>query len=784
MPEAPNRLENLRTLRYANFDGAFAAAFISMLGGTFFVKFVQVLHPQRVDIWIGLLTSLPSLLGLLQIPGALWGRANKSYRAHVTPGGWAWRLLHLPIVFLPLFAISADAKLSILVLCLGLAYCCVHWVGPIYNDWLAEMVPAESRGWFFSRRNMLATAFAAGAALLGGLVCDGFKNVGHPEVGLSVVFGLGFIFAIISMVSYLKMTDLVRANPIKASLKETIHALRAPLRDKSFRSLLIFFSVLFFGQAFGGNLFGAFALESLSMPLTILQICAVSHAVGNLAMGRIWGLLLDKYGNKPIMAILVVGLFITPAMWLFCVPGAPIANAVILISGHIFTGAIWAGMATCQYNLLLVSAPDKERANYLGLGLALQAIIGALSPLVGSIVMSTLRESGMSVDLAYKVVFGITMIARLLAILFLAPVREEGALSIRRTLGQLRKVSPSGFATLMRFTRGTDVDQRTSALATLGDMSLEFASDEAVEALHDPAPRIRRQAARSLAKMGGDQAVAALVHQLNDHPDLVEEEVVEALGALCDQAAVPALIPYLGSLRAVVRRATARALGEIGGDEALLALIPAARNQTDPDLRKAAILALCNLGAVEHEAVFAEALTDPHPSVRIAAAEAVGELGLRGVAPALRTVLGEFDDEASSEAAYALGGIGVAEDLALIVDAARRSRSIITRRRCLLGLAKFWEVEAQVYKLFLLNGIARDTEFLQRLKPVMKRSHRLRNALDLYSAGDEHAALELLAASRRTPQLAILVDRPVEEAFLVAANVYAHVLESGSKALG
>jgi len=780
VPDASNRLADLRTLRYANLDGAFASAFATLLGGTFFVKFIQELNPKGIDLWIGLMTSLPSLLGLLQIPGAIWGRANPSYKSHVTPGGWAWRLLHFPIVFLPLLALSVDVRLAILIGCLGLAYTCVHLVGPIYNDWLAELIPSESRGWFFSRRNMMLTAFSAGAALMGGLIYDGFRKAGHSNIGLSVVFGLGFVFAVVSMLYYGKMQDRIRPNPVRVSVRESLRALRTPMRDRGFRSLLIFFTILFFGQAFGGNLFGAFALESLQMPLTVLQLCAVGHAIGNLLTGKFWGLLLDKYGNKPIMGILIVGLFFTPGMWLFCQPGAQVMNATILILGHVFTGAIWAGMATCQFNLLLVNAPDAERANYLGLGLALQAIVGALSPMVGSALMNGLREGGMDVEQAYKVVFAVTMAARISALLFLKPVREAGALSIRKTLSQLRRVSPVGFATMMKLTKDGDVGARTSALNKLGEMSLEFASDEAVKALHDPNPRVRRQAARSLARMGGDQAVDALAHQLNEHPALVEEEVVDALGSLGDPSAVPALVPYLGSLRAGMRRATARALGRIGGEAAHAALQVAAGPGSDPDLRRSALQALNEMEAADCGALFAQALSDRHPSVRIAAAEGVSELHLAEAAPALRQALQEFDDEASAEAAYALSVVGDRSDLPLILRAAQASTSIITRRRCLLGLARFWGVEEKVYRLFLLEGIARDAAFVQMMQPVSKRSQRLRRALDLYSSGKEREALAALGASQRTPDLALFAEAPVEESFLVAACAYVRVAEQGS----
>lgn len=763
MSATVSRLDNLRTLRVANIDSALAAAFGSLVSGAYIVKFIQFLGGS--DWWIGIFTAIPSLIGLLQIPGAIWGRSFPFYKRFIAPGGITWRLMYLPLVAAPFLPIPHTANLFLILACISVGSVAIQLVSPIYNDWLAEMVPANSRGWFFSRRNAMQAGVGSVAALAGGLITDGFNRAGLEREGFAVIFGLGVVFAVISQIYFNKMTDIVRQNPIQSNLKQGVRAMGAPFRDREFRRTLIFLTAFVIASGFAGNLFGAYAFETLKMSMTALQITAICHAVGNIASIRVWGFFGDKYGNKPVLAILTVGIAITPMPWIFCRPGDDVFNAVILGIGHVLAGICWGGISVCQFNLLLATAKDDDRANYIGAGMALQALMGAVAPILGALVMSILRPQ-LGGTLAYHWIFIITMVMRGLTILFLQGVRESGSMSIRGTLHELSRISPSGIMAMRAMTRTGDETTREEAIATVGSSHFEIARDEIIKALHDPSPKVRRQASASLAEIGGAGAVDALLHVLRDHPDLVEEEPIEALGHLGQEAAVPVLSAYLNSPRPLVRRAAARAIGQIGGEEGSELLRKAAGATGDPDLRRAALQGLRFLEYREAAAEIADALLDPHPSVRVAAAEAVSEMELRTAAPNLRAGLARFTDEAGSELAYALGCVGDASDIPTILSEARRGVSMITRRRCLLGVARVLGVESDVYRLLLLEGMARDAALLQLLDSELKRDPELTHALDLHTRDQDLAALQALEP--RGPAFVALAAQPVTESFLVA----------------
>lgn len=770
MSNQPSRLDTLRTLQVSNLDVAFATAFGTLVSGTFLIGFVQSLGGS--DFWIQIVVALPSFMGLFQIPGAIWGRRYPFYKRFIQPAGWIWRLLYLPLIVLPFLPWPPEIKLIVLALCIGTATIANQMVGPIYNDWIAELVPAKSRGWFFSRRTAIATGVGMSVAFMGGILLDALQKQDKSQLGFSLLFAIGFVCAVISMMFFLQMGETKRENPIQVGIRDSLKLMVKPAQDRDFQKVLVFTIVFMISATIAGGLYVAFARESLKLSYTAIQSTQAAHAVGTVAFANMWGYLADKYGNKPLLAILMVGVMVTPVTWLLCIPGQPVYSIIVLIVGHLFNGLVWSGVAVCQMNLFIATSKLEDRANYLGMVFAVQAVVGGISPLVGAGMMHFFRES-MSPEHAYKAIFVSVIIIRVVALITLLPVKEEGSSAISQTLGQLGRVNPRGIRALRRMARTADPAAKAKAIQDVGHAQMPLASGELLRALSDPSPAVRRQASRALGRLNDPDAALAVIEFVRTNRELVEEETLDALGDMGAKEAVSVVIPYLSDPRSPLRRQAARTLGYLGSHDALESLEAAARDPHDSELRRAAIQAIRILSSTSSVEVIAKALQDPTPSVRAAAAEAVAELNLTDLAEDVRNALAIYGDSYASELAYALGTVGEAKDVAQILAIADKCSSETTRRRCLLAVARLFQVENTLYKLFALQGLSRDQELILMLKPAYQKSKRLREAVQTYSLGLEEEALNCLVSTRVAKELSGLAGHKTPELFLVAALAYA-----------
>lgn len=785
----PSRLETYKTLRYSLLDVAFSTAFGTLFGGAFLVGFVQACNGG--DVWLGFLSAIGSLFGILQIPGAIWGRGFTSYKRFIWPGGLSWRLLYIPVAVLPVLALQGDLKLLIAATLIIVASATVQVVNPIYTDWLAEIVPVNSRGAYFTKRNAISTGVGSGIAIIGGATIDYFTHHHQLEFGLALIFGLGAACGLISFYFFAQMADQPREKPIRQPIWDGIKATAAPFKDRRYRPVLIYLAIGVFACQFPAPFFVAFALDSLKLPFLVITLCGAMQSFSIICVSPLVGFLGDKFGNKPILVIGGVLVAINPFLWVMAKDNRLVYDTIYLLCCHFFFGISWAIINPGQGNLMLNTAPDADRANYLGAGNAVLSIITGIAPIVGSLVMVALRHS-MSAGSAYRVTFAISGAARFATLLFLIPVREQGAVAFKEAFAQITSSSPRSVRAARKLSNPLTPDQREATLAHLTRQPTDMAAIGLVQSLNDPLPRVRRGAARAISKLEGAAAQASAAHAIIDHiqrfPDMVEEETLEALASLDELESIPGAVKCLAELlqspRGPIKRAAAHAMGRLGGKDAVAPLCLAVETG-DPDLRRAALQALRVHGDSAAAPTIVAALYDDRMSVAIAAAEAVADLRITSAAPVLRSIISSADESLAKKEswplpsiAYALGVVGERRDLALILGAAALAKSAHGRRMGLLGAARLLSVESNTYRMMFAVGLERDSALLEAIKPVEKRFKRADSILMEYSASASNRVNRTRGEEDRIANAAMLdglhieglntfAEIPIEESFLV-----------------
>lgn len=79
--------------------------------------------------------------------------------------------LRFTVVLAPLF-VSGDQTIWFISAALGFALFCGHIVSPVYNDWMASIIPEEIRARFIGRRTMVNLLSGIVAAYTAGRYID------------------------------------------------------------------------------------------------------------------------------------------------------------------------------------------------------------------------------------------------------------------------------------------------------------------------------------------------------------------------------------------------------------------------------------------------------------------------------------------------------------------------------------------------------------------------------------------------------------------------------------
>ncbi len=234
-------------------------------------------------------------------------------------------------------------------------------------------------------------------------------------------------------------------------------------------------------------------------------------------------------------------------------------------------------------------------------------------------------------------------------------IRREASLTLGR-------IGPAALEPLIAASNSEDAAIRARAVEALGHLSApdDRARQAVLRRAHDPAPEVRAESVRSLGRLhvSDDVLVPILAEDLRHADERVRLAVVELLVAR--RTLLPLLATEFEALLTAgddgVARHAAFLLGKLGL-EAIPRLLGALRR---PDSRVDQIAgALAQIGRPAARAL-AQAVKDPEPRVRRAAALAMGEI--RPPAPdtarALAAALGDPDREVRAASLTAIGQLG------------------------------------------------------------------------------------------------------------------------------
>ncbi len=481
-------------------------------------------------------------------------------------------------------------------------------------SWIADLAPESVRGGFLANRQLAAQG-AALVGLLPVILLDiyGKDGAGNYTAAADVLFLLIFSASTVSGVADIVVHGFIpeparRDRPEAPSVRETLRSFAEPIRDSNFRR----FTLAFFLTGFGALLSVPFIWPYLKSEAYIdieykfFFVAQALFAIGMLLGSRYWGLMVDRFGAKPVISVTYVAGF-THAYLLFVTQ----ENAALLVSVVSGVGGfLFSGLMVALPQLMLTLAPERKRNTFVATYGMLTGLGMLAGPWVGGYLGDHLEHYFDALPYVWRLPWGtdvshmqvliaITLLWRLCVYPLVLSIHRGEQEPTGMVLANV--FAPSQFRTMnaMRLFSGKDTKRKLSALRRMGQQSDRLAVRELISQLEDAEPEIRREATLALGRIGGPHAVDALVNLLTAPDSDVQPEAARALGMAGDRRAVAPLMEKLADSNATVREEAVGALGELRLPDAAGPLMQVLKNEPSPTVFGRSALALADLGVMD-----------------------------------------------------------------------------------------------------------------------------------------------------------------------------------------
>lgn len=234
---------------------------------------------------------------------------------------------------------------------------------------------------------------------------------------------------------------------------------------------------------------------------------------------------------------------------------------------------------------------------------------------------------------------------------------------------------PAAFEPLVQHLGHPHAAVRQAVVGALNSLAHPAMPERVREMLGDPSPHVRESAARIAGYFGYAHCVGDMVRLSRDADESVRRVALEQLAQFADSGAAAALVDGLSDAHAGIRAAVVRALARATAVPPLPYLL-AACGDRDPWVRYYAARSLCRQAAGAAEPATLTTLTtlalgDDVLPVRIAAIEALGEIGGTAAAGTLASLAADPESSVAVAALAALGTVTGEDVLPALLAALR-----------------------------------------------------------------------------------------------------------------
>ena len=389
---------------------------------------------------IGLLSAMPFAANFLQIFAApffsRWRPPKTVTVLAATLHMFTWIALAMLLGVIP--RDRPDLAANWLIGWFFISSCFAAVAGVAWNAWIQEWVPARVRGKYFGRRNRLLQISLLSFLLVAGWVLARWD---YAIAAFQAVIVGAVVLRVFSI--YWQWSSPTRAHrPMEAAVLSLGGQIKVLAGSASLLWFIAFGAVWSFAANCFGPFYHVFMFEPLKLSAFDVGLLSAASALGGALSLPAWGRLLDRYGNRPVMAMSLLVWQVVNLLWCLLTPDSRTMVYVIwALGGMTSMGAIAsAGFVLGQFTILLRLIPLEAKSLAIGLNLAVTSLAAAVAPIIGGMVLDRALRHWADPMAVYHACFLVQPVIAMAGCLLLLKVHEPRASSLTMVFGAMRNI--------------------------------------------------------------------------------------------------------------------------------------------------------------------------------------------------------------------------------------------------------------------------------------------------------------------------------------------------------
>ena len=341
------------------------------------------------DSLTGILSSIVSLGCLFQLVSISIRR--KSVKKFVLMFSIINQLLFMLLYVVPITNLSSKTKTVLFVILIFSAYFIYNVAHPKKINWLMSLVDDRQRGRFTANKEIISLISGMIFSFGMGALIDHCSAIGNTRLAFIISAVVILVLTVLHSLTMIFAVEIPMPNIPSKRINKVIREL---IGNKSIVHITVLFLLYYISTYISTPFYGTYMIGELGFNLKFVSAITMCGSLSRISVSRFWG----RYADRSSFAVMVEKCLIFLALSEVCVIFAvPSTGKIMFIMYQLLHGIALGGINSALINLIFDYVPTESRADSIAITQALAGLVGFLTTLCISPVVSFIQKSGNSI---------------------------------------------------------------------------------------------------------------------------------------------------------------------------------------------------------------------------------------------------------------------------------------------------------------------------------------------------------------------------------------------------